>query len=190
MLVREGSFIIAVFTCCWNECTVLNSMTHFLFLRLQDYWLYLLRYFSICHNIIASGTGFLSKQSYPLGFKTEKQKFIYSLYLILQEIAFFYSIIDTFRIYLVSNTRRSPRTEFVLRRQSDDCESNTNFIPSSWIKPLAPFRPWVNPIIFFDSRLLAGTHTRLPSDRSVESYSRRSWRHEGRMYVRSFDLEK
>lgn len=48
----------------------------------------------------------------------------------------------------------------------------------------------VNPITFFDSRLLAGTHTRLPSDRTIESDSRRSWRHEGRMFVRSFDLEK
>lgn len=36
-----------------------------------------------------------------------------------------------------------------------------------WIKSLALFCPRVNPITFFDSRLLAGTHTRSPSDRSV-----------------------
>lgn len=45
--------------------------------------------------------------------------------------------------------------------------ARANFIRSSWIKSLALFRPRVNPITFFDSRLLAGTHTRLPSDRSV-----------------------
>jgi len=60
------------------------------------------------------------------------------------------------------NTCRSRRTEF-----APTIESNTNSIPSLWIKSLALFRPRVNPITFFDSRLLAGTHTRLPSDRSV-----------------------
>lgn len=79
-----------------------------------------------------------------------------------------------------------------LRWQSNG-ESNVNSIPSSWIKSFALFHPPVNPITFFDSRLLAGTHIRLPSYHSVWGRftllvtSRRN----GHTYVRSCsNLEK
>lgn len=58
--------------------------------------------------------------------------------------------------------------------------TRTNSIRSSWIKSLALFRPRVNPITFFDSRLLAGTHTPdYPPIIPFEGDSRCSWHHDG-----------
>ena len=107
------------------------------------------------------------------------------LCLFLREIAFFYSIINTYRIL---NECPSIAKDRIC---SDNRMARATQIPSQvrGIKSLALFRPRVNPITFFDSRLLAGTHTRLPSDRSVERairVARDVTARDGCTYVRTY----